>query len=323
MDPIVLSLTRFTIVTLTTVTIAVGHNQVKPQKGGDAWESTMATRAELHKMMDTYLAALTVRDASAVPFAADAFITENNVQLTPGDGCWNTVTALHPYRLYMAEPEAGQVAVFTAIEETDAINPCCVRLEVVDGTIVAAETVVARNKDEGFPFGPQFYIDKPEMALPAQPAAREELVRVADGYFETIERNDGTIRTRFHPDCNRVENGVQTTNNADFPLPIARLGCEEQFAMGWYRYDDELRARRFPLVDIEQGIVLAYGFIDHSGRLGDYTLADGTPARSPVRRPHSYYLAEAFKIVDGEIRQVEADFLTVPYRMPSPWDGRG
>jgi len=184
------------------------------------------------------------------------------------------------------------------------------------------ETVVARNKDEGFPFGPQFYVDKPEMALPVQPQPREELVRIANGYFETIERNDGTIRTTFHPDCNRVENGVQTTNNADFPLPIARLGCEEQFAKGWYRYDDELRARRFPLVDMEQGIVLAYGFIDHSGRLGDYTLADGTPARSPVRRPHSYYLAEAFKIVDGAIRQVEADFLTVPYRMPSPWDMR-
>ena len=51
------------------------------------------------------------------------------------------------------------------------------------------------------------------------------------------------IRTRFHPHCNRVENGVQTTNNAGFPLPIAKLGCEEQFALGWYLYDDELRAR--------------------------------------------------------------------------------
>ncbi len=74
-------------------------------------------------------------------------------------------------------------------------------------------------------------------------------------------------------------------------------------------------------MDRERGIVLAYGFIDHSGRLGDYTLTDGTPAKSPVRRPHSYYLAEAFRIRDGAIEAVEADFLTVPYRMPSPWDG--
>ncbi len=282
----------------------------------------MAGRADLYGVMDAYLAALAARDVAAAPMAADAFITENNVVLRAGDGCWNTVTALHPYRLLMAEPDAGQVAVFTAIEETDALNPCCVRLEVTGGRITAVETVVARNKDEGFPFGPQAFVNKPEMALPVQPAPRDELVEIANGYFETIERNDGTIRTRFHPDCNRVENGVQTTNNADFPLPIARLGCEAQFALGWYRYDDSLRARRFPLVDAEQGIVLAYGFIDHSGRLGDYTLTDGTPARSPVRRPHSYYLAEAFKIVDGAIAQVEADFLTVPYRMPSPWDMR-
>lgn len=302
--------------TLTVVTFAVAPRQVKQR------ERDLANRDELYALAERYLQALAARDAGAVPFAESAFVTENNVVLARGDGCWNTATAVHPYRLFMAEPEAGQVAVFSAIEESDALNPICVRLEVAGGQITGVETVVARNKDEGFPFGPQHYVDKPEMALPVKPAPREELVRIANGYFETIERNDGTIRTTFHPLCNRVENGVQTTNNADFPLPIAKLGCEAQFALGWYRYDDDLRARRFPLVDVEQGLVLAYGFIDHSGRLGDYHLTDGTPARSPVRRPHSYYLAEAFKIVDGAIRQVEADFLTVPYRMPSPWDMR-
>lgn len=283
----------------------------------------MASREELYGVLDAYLAALAARDPSLAPIAPDAFNTENNVALAVGDGLWNTITAKHDYDLRFAEAERGQVAVFTAVEETDALNPACIRLEVSGGQITGIETVVARNKDEGFPFGPQHFERKPvmEALIPAgERASREELVRVANGYFETIERNDGTINTKFWPQCNRVENGVQTTNNADFPLPVARMGCEEQFALGWYRYDDDLRARRFPLVDIERGIVLAYGFIDHSGRLGDYTLTDGTPARSPVRRPHSYYLAEAFRIRDGAIEQVEADFLTVPYRMPSPWD---
>ncbi|MEZ5744785.1 MAG: hypothetical protein R3D89_13955 [Sphingomonadaceae bacterium] len=47
-------------------------------------------------------------------------------------------------------------------------------------------------------------------------------------------------------------------------MPTVKMGREEQFRLGWYRYD-ELRARRFPLVDEERGIVLAHGFIDHYG----------------------------------------------------------
>ncbi len=285
----------------------------------------MAQREELYEALDSFLAALDARDPQRVAWAAQTFYTENNVVLEPGDGVWNTLTARGPYDLRFADPEQGEVAVFIAVEETDAVSPASIRLQVAEGRIAGCEVVVARNKDEGFPFLGQKFEDNPAMLAmvpEAERSSRDELIRIANGYFETIERNDGTIRTRFHPHCNRVENGVQTTNNAEFPLPIARLPCEQQFALGWYRYDDELRARRFPLVDIERGIVLAYGFIDHSGRLGEYTLTDGTPASSPVRRPHSYYLAEAFKIRDGAIEQIEAVFHTVPYRMPSPWDTR-
>lgn len=283
----------------------------------------MPAREELYAALDAYLAALNARDATRVNWAPGAFISENNVQLQPGDGLWNTITAQGPYDLRFADTATGQVALFTSVEETNAVSPAAIRLGVKDGAITEVETVVARNADEGFPFLGQKFERKPVMEAivpPAERSSREELLAIANGYFETIERNDGTINTRFFPECNRVENGVQTTNNADFPLPIARLGCEAQFAMGWYRYDDRLRGRRFPLVDEERGIVLAHGFIDHCGIVGDYTLTDGTPASSPVRRPHSYYLAEAFRIRTGAIEQVEAVFHTVPYHMPSPWD---
>ena len=285
----------------------------------------MATREELYEALDRFLAALDARDPGGAEWADRLLYTENNVALEPGDGLWNTLTARGPYDLRFADASHDQVALFTCVEETDAVSPCAIRLEVREGMIAGAEILVARNKDEGFPFLNQKFEDKPAMLAlvpEAERSSREELIRIANGYFETIELNDGAIHTRFHPHCNRVENGVQTTNNPDFPLPIARLGCEAQFALGWYRYDDELRGRRFPLVDVERGIVLAQGFIDHSGRLGDYQLTDGTWVSSPIRRPHSYYLAEAFKIRAGAIEQVEAVFHTVPYRMPSPWDGR-
>ena len=284
------------------------------------------TREELYESLDCYVEALAAHDPQRLDWADNLLNTENNVALAPGDGLWNTITARGDYDLRFADPDNGQVALFTAVEETNALSPCCIRLGLAGGRIAEVETVVARNADEGFPFTPQSFERKPAMEALVPDGARssrEELIGIANGYFETIERNDGTINTRFHPSCNRVENGVQTTNNPDFPLPIARLGCEEQFRLGWYRYDDRLRGRRFPLVDEERGIVLAYGFIDHRGVVGEYTLTDGTPATSPVRRPHSYYLAEAFKIRGGAIEQVEANFLTVPYHMPSPWDGRG
>ena len=283
----------------------------------------MTTRVGLYEALDRFREALTARDPARVEWSPALRYTENNVALEPGDGVWNTLTALGPYDLRFADAAHGQVALFTSVEETDAVSPCAIRLAVREGAVEECEMVVARNKDEGFPFLGQMFEDKPAMLAEvpeAERVTREEMIQLANGYFETIERNNGMIRTRFHPHCNRVENGVQTTNNAAFPLPIARLGCEEQFALGWYRYDDALRGRRFPLVDIERGIVLAYGFIDHSGALGDYALTDGTKASSPVRRPHSYYLAEAFKIRDGAIEQVEAVFHTVPYKMPSPWD---
>ncbi|BBC71931.1 conserved hypothetical protein [Altererythrobacter sp. B11] len=283
----------------------------------------MATREELYAVLDRFVSALESRDPARAPWADSLLNTENNVALQPGDGLWNTITARGDYDLRFADAESGQVALFTCVEETNALSPVAFRLGVREGKIVEAETVVARNADEGFPFKGQRFERKPAMEAlvpDGETSMREELLQIADGYFETIERNDGTINTRFWSNCNRVENGVQTTNNSEFPLPIARLGCEAQFRLGWYRYDDRLRGRRFPLVDVERGIVLAHGFIDHCGIVGEYTLTDGTPASSPVRRPHSYYLAEAFKIRAGAIEQVEAVFHSVPYHMPSPWD---
>ena len=150
---------------------------------------------------------------------------------------------------------------------------------------------------------------------------RAQMIALADGYFDTLQLNDGTLFTTFAETCLRVENGVQTTNNPDFPVgAVAALGCEEQFRLGAYRYDDRLRGRRFTLVDEERGLVLASGFIDHSGQLGEYALTDGRVISAPLRRPHSFYLMELFKLNDGAIEQIEAVFVTVPYNMPSPWD---
>lgn len=281
-------------------------------------------RTELYGVLDTYLAALQARNPARVDWAEGARTSENNVMLPNGEGLWGTITAIGGYQLRFADPQSGEVGYFGTVTETHEESAFTLRLKIDHrGKVTEAETLVVRQSDSGIKFENQRFRDKPILnANVAKPLARDAMIKLADGYFSTLQLNDGTLHTKFHPDCDRVENGVQTTHNPEFAkiVPVSALGCEEQFRMGNYRYDDRLRARRFPLVDEERGLVLAYAFIDHSGRLGEYRLTDGRTVSSPLRRPHSFYLAELFKIEDAMLRQIEANFITVPYYMPSPWD---
>jgi hypothetical protein len=291
--------------------LLAGHTQAQVQ-----------TRQSLYALLDTYLGALKTQHAEKVPWAEGAVYTENNVRLQPGDGMWRTVTALGKYDFRFADVKTGSVAFYGAVEETVTTSPFALRLKIKDGRVAEAETVVARPPDAGVPFVNGNLTPRPELneVLPApERISRERMIGVANGYFDTLQRNDGTLHTQFEPGCNRRENGMQTTNHPNSGYPGMELGCAEQFKLGTYRYDDALRARRFLVIDEERGLIMASGFIDHSGHLGTYTLTDGRTATSMFRRPHSFYLLETFKIRSGKIQSIEAVFTTVPYGMPSPW----
>ena len=286
------------------------------------------SRADLYGLADAYLAALAAKDPSRLPLASHVVFTENNVQLRLGDGVWNTISAVRSsYDLKCADVREGQVCWFGIVEEWGQPAIMALRIKAEGALIAEVETVVCRKVDcSPFP-SVETYVRPRELMLadvpPDQRRERARLLSISDGYFDTLQLNDGTLFTEFTDDCNRVENGLQTTNNFDIPgYEIAKMGCADQFRMGQYIYDDRLRDRRFPLVDEEKGLVLASGFIDHAGKVMDITWTDGkTKVRSPFFYPHSYVLLELFKIVDGKIAAVEAVFVTVPYNMPSPWTG--
>jgi len=293
-------------------------------------------RACLYGFVDRYLAALVAKDPAHLPWAAHAKLTENNVELPAGWGLWQTISALGTEDFRAADPETGQVAYYGVIDERGTKSFFVLRLKVEDGKIAEAETIVDRKGYGPGPFGnPETQPPVPVLLadVPAEHRTlRERMIALADGYFNTLQLNDGQIFTQFTPDCSRRENGVWTANDPhpgsvqDPNLNLSAYGkisCEQGFRLGNYRWDDELRARRFPLVDEEKGLILAGGFIDHAGKLEKYTTMDGVVHDAPLKSPHSFCFLETFKIVDGRIRHAEAVFITVPYHMPSPWYRRG
>lgn len=280
-------------------------------------------RSCLYGVLDGYLAALKAHEPAGVRWAARPKTTENNVVLRVGDGLWGTITGLDAYEMRFADAQAGQVGVFGVVEETTTKAPYALRLKVENGAVSEAELLVVRPQDAGIPFVTAQMTSRPvfnELLPPAQRTPRAQMIAAANGYFDTLQLNDGTLHVAFTDDCDRRENGMQSTNLKEPGLdPVWKAGCAEQFRLGAYRYDDRLRDRRFLAIDEERGIVFAGGFIDHEGRLGDFRLTDESPRTSIFRRPHSFVLLEAFKIKGGKIQGVEAVFHTVPYNMPSPW----
>ncbi len=281
-------------------------------------------RACLYALADQYMDAMVDKDSSRAPLAADVKFTENGVQMQIPDGLWNTISAVRGYDLKIADVNAGQVAVIDVVEEHGTPGIVALRFKVVNREITEVESVLSRKIDTS-PFPVTEGLTTPHALwsedVPAERRnQRERMISVADGYFDTIQLNDGTLFTNFTDDCNRVENGLLTTNNPNIPnYDIAKMGCAEQFKLGQYIYDDRLRDRRFPLVDEEKGVVLAAGFMDHTGKVYDFEWTDGTKQRSIFFYPHSFILIELFKIEDNAIRRVEAVFASMPYNMPSVW----
>jgi hypothetical protein len=176
------------------------------------------------------------------------------------------------------------------------------------------------------PFGdPAAIVHDPafsEILPPEERRSRERLVAVADGYFSTVELNDGDVFTQFHPECGRLENGMLTTGGGGGgPSNAGSMaeGCEPQLRLGMYRINKRIRERRYPIVDVERGVVVASGFFDHANTFDHYTLTDGREMQTVLKWPNSISLLEAFKIRDGKIYRIEAVFTYVPYFMHSPF----
>jgi len=286
-------------------------------------------RSCLTGLVDRYVGAMLAHDAQRVPWAAHVKFTENNVPMHIGDGLWGTLDKVGDYKVYFADVQAGQVGFYGVVVEGSKTSVFGLRLKVEDRRICEVEMIVARPRETrpDFP-NPGALQAKPifsEIEPVQHRATREQLIAIADSYFNTLQQNDGRVSAPFDKDCNRVEDGVQTTNNpqraAGSGNGFPALGCEDQFKTGYFHFVTRVRDRRFPLVDVEHGLVLVSTFFDHTGALRRVTLSNGQTRDigAPFDEPYSFVIFELFKVSNGKIRQVEAVLEDVPYSTQSAW----
>jgi hypothetical protein len=285
-------------------------------------------RACLESVVNDYLAALVARDPSKVPFADNVKFTENTARLKPGEGFWQTANGRGTFRLYFAEPEAGEAGFIGTMREWDNPVIFCLRLKVSAGKISEVEDFVVRDPGAGKALETKTPNPLFSEAVPgAERETREELVKTANLYFSGLQNNDGKGVYPFADDCNRIENGTETTHNTELaqtePLSPANailgLGCEAQFKTGFFKIVTQIRERRFVIVDRERGLAFAFAFFDHAGTVKTIRLADGTVFPATLRHPLTLEIGELFKIEKGKIHAVQAVLTQEPYGISSGW----
>lgn len=295
-------------------------------------------RACMVSMVNRYLAALVRHDPAGLPLNRDVKFTENTARLKVGtEGLWVGASALPTGpRIYAADVDAGQVGFYGVMQERGKPLIIALRLKVVNGQITEIEHVLARN------LRPRAVASlaspRPEFITPLPPShrlPRQQMVNIADSYFEAIEHADGKLAP-FADDCVRRENGIQTTHNAKpvpWPVPlgskqaddamayIGTLSCSDQLDTHVMDFITRLWPRRYEIVDEEYGIVFSFPTFNHRGGSGTIRIyhVPGVDSLPLGGSTSSLQAAELFKIDNGRIVGVEAMGVSLPYGTKSGW----
>jgi hypothetical protein len=201
-------------------------------------------RACLEGLMNQYLDALAAKDPKRLPLSADVKYTEQEQVMGVGDGFWKTVTGRGNYNHYFADLVAGQVGWMGTMRERGGVLLMSVRLRVQLGRITEIEKSFFRAGGGG-PNNIAAMDKQPQpetlwlQPIPAaQRASRHQLIAVANGYFEAVQKNDGKGYYPFTDDCDRLENGSLSTNVPGSKPTTPKFnymgsGCKAQLESGY------------------------------------------------------------------------------------------
>lgn len=285
------------------------------------------TRAFLETMMDDYMDSLVNHNPSLLPLAKKVKRTENTIQLQPGDGLWATASDLPTYKLYVVDPQTGQVGFYGFMKENGFPILIASRLKIEKEMITEIEDIVVR--EGGMPFVPENLVNPRPVFLealkPAEKVSRAEMIRISDLYFDALEQDNGDVAP-FYDECNRHENSMKTTNNpglfpADPTKPKRPLDCRGQISSGSFAYITSIKPRRWTVIDEERGITFGSFMFNHPGTIAYKDVPGyGRVEMLPIaRRPFSVIVSELFKVVNGKIRDIEALMTSLPYGAKDGW----
>jgi hypothetical protein len=138
----------------------------------------------------------------------------------------------------------------------------------------------------------------------AERHSRAELIAAAEAYFDAIE-TEGTpdfVQAPFAPGMKRIENGLQTTNVTENPI-VERHTWSADLQLERASYAGTLvRDRRYPVVDVERGSVLAVAVFRRAGEHTPITL-----------------LTEIFKYTGNQLQEIRAVILNLPNGAGTGW----
>jgi hypothetical protein len=263
-------------------------------------------RQTLMHILTVYTDAISLRNISAIPVASNVRVTDNGQVTSLGNGTvWRAPGLLRiPYRHALVDTDTGAATLRATISnQTVPINSTAaeianpppgqwyfyvLRLKIVGGLITEVEEIA--SSVALVPGVSASMLDMPDRIWDAlipenQRMTPQALQQAANAYWDTVAGTLPWPQAPFHPECNRIENGGQTTNSVFGPLT-----CGTEFTspalMGY-----TITNRRIYVTDPYAGVIAG---------IADFNAGQGPASVSTI--------FEVFKVQDGLLRHIEAFF---------------
>ncbi len=242
----------------------------------------------LNDVLDRYLKQLVVHDPTSLPVAAGIVTVENSEVVKLGEGSWRTIADVPAGQRYVDALNGQAVFMGATKDASGQVGSIFIRLAVNgDGKIAESELFTKGSytgaSDPATLLTPDILYDAE--VPPARRSSRADLTRIVNLYMDGISKHDGS-GVPVSERCDRYQAGKKFTNSPERPVERGGGSCQTSLSN---LTGQVVVNRRFPVIDVEKGIVAVLFIIPHG-------------ERNP---PNATNVAEIFKIVDGKIRSIE------------------